>query len=313
MDNSESKKIYNKYVDATRRQHFVKIEYLSKWSVDGKNILGKKTGNKEFTLFNLSDVCVCNDIYTIDHHFNEIELSLLKHFYAGYPQYIRNELDNLIELRQFQTSQNFLKITNELENGERLNKGFQRQSGEDNQTRIESLFFEIVRKNIIACDDSFLDDINVRTTFILGLATQYIRTNKMRVLLKTGIHSLIDDFRSRMENPDILNNINPEALWKGMLEILPFLITYQMNREKSGIEFLHSDYLFITSDNPVVHIGDRDENGLSKNIKFLYPVSPNLCIVFPAKTCEKSLNKKETEAINKIIKRESHLFIFKFK
>ena len=85
MDKTEALKIYNKYTYATHRQHFVKREYLSNWSSDGKNILGRHVNEKGFRLYRLDDVCVSKDIYKIEHHFNELELCFLKNLYANYP------------------------------------------------------------------------------------------------------------------------------------------------------------------------------------------------------------------------------------
>jgi hypothetical protein len=274
MDKEQAKKIYNKYINATRRQHFVKKEYLQNWSFDGTNILGKRRGNKEFRVFKLKDVCVRNDIYAINHHYNELELSFLKKLYSNYPPFIRDEIDNLIKSRQFQTSKIFTSLTKDLEEGDKLIKGFQNQSGEDLQTRIENAFFDIVKKHVINSDDSFLDDIYARTAFIIGLATQYMRTDKMRTQMKEGIDSLVKEFELKQNIEGLSKIVNAEALWRGTLEIMPFLLTYQLNKERHGIEFIHSNSAFITSDSPVVHVGERDENDYAKNVVFLYPVNP---------------------------------------
>ena len=274
MNKEQSKKIYNKYINATHRQYFVKKEYLQNWSFDGLNIFGKRRGDDKYRTYKLKDVCVCNDIYSINHHYNELELSFLKGLYFNYPLFIQDEIDNLIKSRQFQTSRIFKSLTKDLEEGNRLINGFQNQSGEDYQTRIENIFFDIVKKYVVNNDDSFLNDIYLRTAFIVGLATQYMRTDKIRTLMKKGIDSLVKEFEAKQDIKDLSRIVNAEALWRGALEIMPFLLTYQLNKDRYGIEFVRSNSAFITSDSPVVHIGERDENGYAKNVVFLYPVNP---------------------------------------
>lgn len=313
MDKKQAKKIYNKYINATHRQHFVKKEYLQNWSFDGINIFGKRRGDDKYRTYKLKDVCVRNDIYSINHHYNELELSFLKRLYSNYPPFIRDEINDLIKSRQFQTSSVFTSLTKGLAEGDKLIKGFQNQSGEDYQTRIENAFFDIVKKYAVNNDDSFLDDIYTRTAFIIGLATQYMRTDKMRTLMKEGIDSLVKEFELKQNIEDLSKIVNAEALWRGTLEIMPFLLTYQLNKERYGIEFIHSNSAFITSDSPVVHVGQRDENGYAKNVVFLYPVNPSLCIIYPSETLNRVSGEVEIARINGIISNESHNFIFKVK
>lgn len=309
MDFETAKKIYNKYNNATHNQHFVKKEYLSYWSKDNKKILGKKKGDNAYRYYDLNHICVANDIYAIDHHYNEIELVFLRGLYENYPNYIKQVLDRHIALLQRQTSPDFINFTQSVKGGDKLTKGFQSQSGEDAQTDIENKFFGIVKKYIVNEDDSFLDDVMLRTTFILGLTTQFMRTNKSRELLVNAFDPLIEDFEEKNKALDI--KIDSEALWKGTIDIMPFLQTFQLNQKRGGIEFIKSDDKFITSDSPVVHIGKKDDRGYALEMKYLYPITPSLCIIYPSGNIVREATTEEVAHINSLVLDNSHLFLFK--
>lgn len=311
MDKERIIKIYNKYINATHRHHFVKKEYLSQWSKDGKTIFGMKKTDKVYNKYQLNDVCVSKNIYAINHHYSGLEIQFLKKTYENCPLFLRKEFDKKLQLLQFQTSDCFVNLSGYSDEGRKLGKGFQSQSGEDAQTRVEDSFFKILKLYVFNDDDSFLDDLELRIAFIVGLAMQYMRTNKKKQEIIDGINSLLKQFENQNATGDLLKHINPEAIWRGELEIVPYIMAYQLCDKRSGIEFIHSDSAFMTSDNPVAHVGNKDDVGNAINIKFLYPVSPSLCIIYPSKTIIRKADFKDINKINNKTIENSHLFIFK--
>ena len=75
-----------------------------------------------------------------------------------------------------------------------------------------------------------------------------------------------------------------------------------------------SDGFFLTSDMPVVHVGNKDEKGKAINISFFFPVTPHLAFVFPSKESKtRAITSRELDFYNSITKNNAYRFIFDYK
>ena len=141
MNKDEAEKILKQYQSPTRRQHFVKMEYLANWSVDKKTIYGLYKKDTEYKPYGLKDICVKKDLYRIYHNFNDVEVEIIRNFY-------KNDNDLLVasceeELRKWQKQTRLSTLFKSIApDNQRLIENFEIQSGEWFQTNYENYFMK---------------------------------------------------------------------------------------------------------------------------------------------------------------------------
>ena len=306
MNKEEAEKIINRYKNATIRQHYVSKRYLKKWSKDGKRIYTRFNEKDEWKYLGLNDVCVINDFYRIDHIFNDAELKLLESFYINEIEPIKRTC--ILEISSWQREASIIYFKEYLSESDRcLVDGFASQSGEKFQSYFENIFYRIIDKFILNKDLTFLKDDVILTKFVIGLMTQYFRTNKLKAKVVQALESIVDK--------DIKTNINFEALWHMASRIMTITTSKQLLSLKLGLTIIFcKEHNFITSDQPVfrpnVKICDIDSNSFF----LVYPISPYICIVFPTEESKIiDVSSEVVKQINSLIEEESYRFIFKYK
>lgn len=312
MNNYSSEEAIKKlkqYFNPTHRQHFVKKEYLSQWSKDGKRIFTINKENGEERWLSLKNVCVKNDFYRMYHYFNEVEQYIIRNYYANEKdKHIISLCENELETWQKQVSLiSLVRIA--MPDQEKLLNNFEIQSGEQYQTVFEKYFYDIVNKYVINKDCSFLDDELLRTQFCVGLATQYLRTDGIHNKYHKATNKIIDNCKANGYD------INVEQLSLMTSNIFAILFAWQLIKNSDHfIELLISDDCFLTSDMPVVHVGDKDEKGRAINTSFFFPVTPHLAFIFPTKENQiKIINSDELRFYNKITNDNAFRFVFEHK
>jgi hypothetical protein len=168
--------------------------------------------------------------------------------------------------------------------------------GEMYHTRIENRSKEIL-DSLRNQDDSFYQDIGKCVCFIIFICNQYFRTAKMRQAV-TGIASPIDGHDPRRTNliESFIYATNVGA------SLIP-------ERESYAIFFLvnNTSTPYITGDQPIINLLDPTK---TTDIKFYYPLSPVLAIlftkndqkIFPKKRCVSAF---EVETYNYEVYRKS--------
>ena len=305
MTKEQAFKTIQKYFNPTHRQHFVKIEYLSKWSKDNATINAvNKKSLKKLTI-GLRDVCVKNNFYRMYHYFNDVELYIIRNYYKNEDPFIQSACEETLQQWQSQTKK--IQICKQLMPDEtKILENFEIQSGEQYQTEFENHFFQVVNEYVSKLDSSFLNDEMIKAKFCVGLAVQYLRTNGMHTKLINGMTEI-----DRHHNISGVK-INFEQLAKITANIFAIKMAWQLIKQRNlHIEWLVSNKAFITSDMPVVHIGEKNERGFAINMVFFLPINPHLAIVFPSKeTKQRLLTDDELKIYNNLEKENADIFFF---
>lgn len=305
MNKEEAQKIINRYKNATIRQHYVSKRYLKKWSKDGKRIYTRFNKKDEWKHLGLNDVCVINDFYRVDHVFNNIELKLLESFYIDEIEPIKRTC--ILEISSWQKEASVLNLKEYLSEGDRcLVEGFASQSGEKYQSYFENIFYRITDNFILNRDLSFLNNNVILTQFVLGIMSQYFRTNKLKEKVVQALENCVDKAETKA-------NINFEALWHMVSRIMTITTSTKLLSLKLGITILScKEQNFLTSDQPVFRSNEKIGDIDSDSFFFVYPISPYICIAFPTKESKVIDASNETiRQINSLVEEESYRYIFK--
>lgn len=127
------KLLFKKYLNPTRKSHFVKKEYLSAWSNDGKHIMTSRNGC-DFISNNLSDICTERDMYKME-KLTDLELDQVRTFYKYSPDCVKKVNEDFLTMWQLACT-----ILENIDNHEykQLAKNMSIQCGEDLQSNFES-------------------------------------------------------------------------------------------------------------------------------------------------------------------------------
>ena len=307
MDKIEAEKILKQYSEPTRRQHYVKMEYLFGWTKDKKTILAKIKGSNDFRKYGLTAVCVKKDFYRVYHHFNNVELSILRNYFADDNKLVSLSCEEEIKNWQNQTlkTTTFKKL---FPDQSELINNFEIQSGEQYQTQYENYFYEIVNDYIKYADSSFLDDPSLKAKFLVGVSNQYLRTYGFHSRLVAGTNNLIENY------PEVKSFLDTNQLSMITGRIFAIKMAYMLSLIKPfKIEFLkNNSSSYLTSDMPIVQIGKRDDKGNAVELLLFFPVNPHLAILFPSKNGgERNISKKESDMYNNMTINNSYNYLFR--
>lgn len=303
MTDEESKKLLNKYKNATVRQHYVSKRYLKKWSKEGKRIFARLNKTNKWRYLGLDDACAANGFYRIDHIFNDLELKLLEGFYENEEEPIKRTC--VLEISAWQKEASVLKIKECLPRDEHsLVDSFASQSGEDYQTYFENNFYDIVDILITNNDFTFLNNKDVLSKFVIGLMSQYFRTSKMKDKIVKALNDIVVG--------DIKEKVNFDALWHMTSRIMAITFSVQLLRSSPGLTILSSDKSnFMTSDQPVFRPNSKIVDADVDSFFLIYPISPHKCILFPTKESKTiCVDNKTVNKINGFVINESYRFLF---
>lgn len=296
------KLLFKKYLNPTRKSHFVKKEYLSAWSNDGKHIMTSRNGC-DFISNNLSDVCTERDMYKME-KLTDLELDQVRTFYKDSPDCVKKVNEDFLTMWQLACT-----ILENIDNPEykQLAKNMSIQCGEDLQSTFESALDDDIKRCLLKLDDSFLRNDEKLLNFGFYIFSQYLRTQKHKN--KTN-----DSLANSLNFAVFKGRLNPKKLWNVLITIMSNMAAYTLftRNDKNHICFIKSeDGLLLTSDQPVVNIA-KDIN--HDYAKFYYPISPYIGIIFPVE--EPNIIKNIyhiIEEMNNYIICNSYRTIFKLK
>ncbi|MBR1581946.1 MAG: DUF4238 domain-containing protein [Bacilli bacterium] len=299
---TKNEELFKRYLNPTRGSHYVKREYLSNWSSDGTHILTCRD-KTNFVSNNLKDVCTERDMYKMEKLTN-LELMQVQTFYKNSKPRVKEINDSFIGMWQLACS--IMENKDNPEDKNLANK-IAIQCGEDLQSNFESTLDDCIKKCLLNCEESFLDQDDKLLNFGLYLFSQYLRTQKQK-------NKVINNLENANHFENIKGQLNPEKLWKVLIIIMTNMASYELlsRKETNHICFIKSNQkALITSDQPVVNIAKDIDHDY---VKFYYPISPSVSIIFPVEKFsiiedDISLIKK----MNDVIINNSYRMFFKLK
>lgn len=318
--------------DIKKKHHFVSQFYLKSWSKDSNKIYTLKvTTNEKPFLVKTSETALSNYFYescllTDDalsflHSFakstNSLDTSIYKliitsiqhiHTLINTTQHLSNNLDKPIFIEELAKENSIFKA-NALENYYCI---------------LEQKFSVIIRK--IIHDESnalTIDDYDILLFFV---TSQFMRTQKRRI--------------EAQQIKKLLPNLSPNEL-KTLLLYLSLLLDQKLHSALSNdLYIIHivenkTSLNLITSDNPVVNVKFHSSN--NSEVEYIVPISPKFYLhikenmysnnvtehlreSFKSDSNVSAINKtilldsteniSQVEWVNKLIKKESHRFIY---
>ncbi|MCD0456284.1 DUF4238 domain-containing protein [Chryseobacterium sp. LC2016-27] len=286
----------------TKRQHYVWRAYLKAWTFNdkiysyNKHILKIVPSN----LMNVAQKNYFNRFYKISGEEKKFLDSQSKNVKGP----IGKVIDDIITITEI--------FTGVKEINEKLNiKDSDFEALEKNGFEVLHTEIEGFGLTLINCrnfeDIKLFDDDMLKYGTLMFICYQYFRTKKLR-------DSLIETFKD--DNLDIDVIFSPMAIISaakiGQSICFDSRIRYVF-LEKS----VESDVSFITGDQPVINLlgNETDEDGMSKDLLFYYPISPNHAIKITfiesdEKYQHQILNADEIHFLNNRIRDEYNEFLF---
>ena len=291
--------ISKKYEHVTKRSHFVKQEYLMKWSGNNKNIL-VSINSCDFKKDTPRNICNEKYMYKLE-EFTKEEMAFLKHIYSLTPEPVKTVNDSF--LNEWQLCCSLAKQAENSKNSE-LFKKMLVQTGENLQSSYESAYSKTIQDDLRNCKEDFLNDYNEKLNFAIFLFSQYLRTQKMKKRIIKNYESFSEEIKQSFK-------AKPDKLWKAMITILTNAASYTMLiKENVHIKFIkNSSKSFLTSDQPIINIGKVNNN----EDQFYFPISPEIAIIFPSEKNEVIIDDKDIiDKYNQVMKLESERFVIKY-
>lgn len=255
----------------THKQHYVQRKYLSLWTNDLTTegfVLCEINESKPFPI-RITNILYGNDFYRIPLlSYNEI--SFCKAVFSKLPTVdkatINKYITQLTLCRQAIDSPNISS-----ENKKALKKELI-QLGEDFQKVAEDMMSDSIRKKVLQCDSSFLEELDdegkktERYCFLAYVYMQYLRSPSF----KKGISNNINAFTKKD------SEVDGDKVWAVIHNVLATAMTNHMFFTDVKVRFLVSEQeRFITCDCPVVRLDVAED----KTDRFYYPFSPRVAMI----------------------------------
>ncbi len=304
MSKEESKQYLNdllaKYQTVTKASHYVKREYLSNWSPDGKKIY-TSMNNGEYHFCGLKSVCTETYMYQLE-TLSDFEMMQIRRFYRGSPEAVKQANENFILGWQIACL-----VSENIDSPElkELAKKMKIQVGEDIQTNFESGFIDEVKSDLLNCSEDFLSNDDYLLSFSFFLFSQFLRTQKQR-------NKIISSFESDTQVPLPKEIFDPKRIWNPLITVMTNMAAFRMLCQTNlHIKFIKSNSRLIkTCDQPILNIADDIDKDY---VKFYYPINPSVAIIFPADSYEIVEDDDFLiDKYNKLIEKESNRFVFKY-
>lgn len=301
--------IYSKMIQIKKKQHYVWQEYLIPWSKSGEQIYTLLKSQKKIIITNFDRVAQEKFFYELE-EFTEEEEIILKELVEQWSNDSVRELN--LEFYAVFTSYSKIKRAlkgkdtsklDEVELEKKLNL-LKANAIEDSHLVFENLGKKII--NIKKFEDlKFLENENELLFTMNFLAFQYLRTKKMREVLKLIIPKY-----------NFLSN--------KFLNMFPFIystsiangLTYDKN-----VKFIYfennTEIDFLTSDQPIINEKKHIINDIGKiaQLDFYYPINPKTAIVIHYQEQKEKykhvlIEKEDIIKYNDLIFENSNEFIF---
>lgn len=288
-------------MQTTRRQHYVRKQYLSAWIVD--NHLWVSRGAKVFST-SPENILHERDFYQIE-HLNENEWKIVKHFIA------MNQLMKALNEGWLSDNQFFTFLLDNLTGRHiptEIAEHIAIQAGEELQSQIEN----DAEKQYLALmkgDCSFWQNTDESISFQLYLCQQYFRSKNMRDRMIRIVESAKCQFG--------MEDVDGGRIWKVLQYVLMTDLAYNIG-PLNGFNLVILDNQtglnFITGDQPIINLcEDLTEIGEPKELVFYYPLSPQMGMILTQKTKQNgrryAVNIAEADWLNRKIVAEMEFSI----
>lgn len=286
----------------TKRQHYVWRAYLKAWTLNDKIYSYNKRIFKILpsNLMNVAQQNYFNKFYKISGN----EREFLDYNCKDIKGPIAEILKDIITISDIFTG---VKEINEKLNVKNNDfEALEKNGYESLHTKIESFGNKLISCRKFEDIKLFEDDMS-KFEVLMFICYQYFRTKKLR-------DSLVETYKN--DNLDIDKIFSPLAIINaakvGQSICFDSRIRYVFLEKKAD-----SDISFITGDQPVINlVGDEtNEDGISKDLLFYYPISPNHTIKISfiesdEKYQHQILNTDEIHFLNNRIRDEYNEFLF---
>jgi Protein of unknown function (DUF4238) len=248
-----------------RRHHYVWKYYLGAWANDGKIVCFRNNNIFETNLVNIG---VKKNFYRLQ-ELNHKDIELInKLFIEPSPVVLQDSHRELVEMF------NFPFEIKRLSESEGLDSPQLRESIEKTISNLEEDYHAGIESTAIKYIDAIrAGDINFHTSpnslveFLHFLTIQYMRTNKIKSSIRTGV-----------------TIINIEKIWNIVSHILAMNSAYTLSLEIDNHAFQLvsltniSNVPFITGDQPVINTYGNYEV-MPEKLELYYPISPTKAIL----------------------------------
>lgn len=238
-----------------KKQHYVWKYYLSSWANESDQIWCRR----------------CNKIFI-----TALEnIAQERYFYEVEPL---NNFERDIVRRQLASRHpsSFVANASTFRFYDRLSFG----NKEERLCGLEDYHADIERKAIdtikllLNNDMSWIEEQQKKIDFCLFLGIQYTRTNRS---LKTQSRMICELFE---KHPNYSDSCDPIKIVK----VLNLVMSNHIGNWIYSSGFFHlisndSSIDFITGDQPILNLSEKDEDGFAKEMKLYYPLSPRMALV----------------------------------
>ncbi|MEM6248429.1 DUF4238 domain-containing protein [Shewanella vaxholmensis] len=238
-----------------KKQHYVWKYYLSSWANESNQIWCRRDNNFFYTA--LENIAQKRYFYEAE-ALNDLEQEIV------YKQLASRHPSSII------VNASTLNVYDIVSRGDEE----QRRCGlEEYHTEIEHKVIDTI-KLLLNKDMSWIEEKTKKIDFCNFLGIQYTRTNRSLMMQKEMIQEVLK------KNPKYNDNVDPIKIVK----VLNMVMSNHIGNwiYSSGLFSLisnNSDVEFVTGDQPILNIGEKHEDGVAKEMKIYYPLSPKIALL----------------------------------
>lgn len=294
----------------THRQHYVPQKYLTKW-LSGTELFVLDLKSNKIKQKGTNAICFQFDYYKIS-PLTKKERQIFSCLNIMNNKDINKFFDDLLKIPFCEVVINY---DNKyiLKNGKSFNEIKEAaliQLGESYMSDIERGISDDTWSKIYSCNETFIDNDQVRIDFFAYISCQIWRTPKQKLVLSNAIKKISHETNTKLN----VDNFFPYFCLSQTI----FYANILMSQKKYKIIYLKvnsfSNLEFITSDNPIIKIFTNEN---STNVKDKYdlfwPLSPLLAMLITLRDLHTHfVNDDEIQFYNEKIKENANQYLIAY-